>query len=107
VLLVPLIVAIGAGEKREDGASIRIARFFGDLSYPLYITHYPLIYIYTGWAVDNHVSAFEGTVVGAGVFVASVALAYGCLKLYDMPARRMLSTRLLERRSVRKCASAS
>jgi peptidoglycan/LPS O-acetylase OafA/YrhL len=107
VLLFPLIVAIGAGEKREDGASIRIARFFGDLSYPLYITHYPLIYIYTGWAIDHHVSAFEGTIVGAGVFVASVALAYGCLKLYDIPARRMLSTRLLERRSVPKAASAS
>jgi peptidoglycan/LPS O-acetylase OafA/YrhL len=97
VLLFPLIVAIGAGEKREDGASIRIARFFGDLSYPLYITHYPLIYIYTGWAIDNHVSSLEGTVVGAGVFVASVALAYGCLNLYDIPARRLLSTRLLHR----------
>lgn len=107
VLLFPLIVAIGAGEKREDGASIQIARFFGDLSYPLYITHYPLIYIYTGWAIDNHVSALEGAVVGAGVFVASVALAYACLKLYDIPARRMLSRWLLERRSERKVASAS
>jgi peptidoglycan/LPS O-acetylase OafA/YrhL len=34
---------------------VRIARFFGDLSYPLYITHYPLIYIYTGWVVDKKI----------------------------------------------------
>ncbi|RST29431.1 acyltransferase [Sphingomonas ginkgonis] len=98
ILLFPLIVAIGAGEKREEGASIRVARFFGDLSYPLYITHYPLIYIYTGWVVDRKVPGAEGALVGAGVFVASVALAYASLRLYDIPVRRMLSARLLARR---------
>jgi len=104
ILIFPLIVAIGAGEKRVDGPSIRVARFFGELSYPLYITHYPLIYIYTGWAVDNQVSATQGAVAGAGVFVASVALAWACLKFYDIPVRQMLSRGLLSRRPDRKSA---
>jgi peptidoglycan/LPS O-acetylase OafA/YrhL len=99
VLLFPLIVAIGAGEKAADGVSIRIARFFGDLSYPLYITHYPLIYIYTGWVVDRKVPASEGALVGAGVFVAAVAIAYACLKLYDEPVRRRLAARFLRPRA--------
>lgn len=97
ILLFPLIVAIGAGEKDVDGPSLRIARFFGDLSYPLYITHYPLIYIYTGWVVDKKIPAAQGALVGAGVFVAAVAIAWACLKLYDEPARRWLAGKLLRR----------
>lgn len=97
ILLFPLIVAIGAGEKRVDGPSVRVARFFGDLSYPLYITHYPLIYIYTGWVVDRAATPAQGALVGAGVFVAAVGLAYACLKLYDEPVRRWLSRRFLAR----------
>jgi peptidoglycan/LPS O-acetylase OafA/YrhL len=95
IVLFPLIVVIGAGEKDVDGPSVRIARFFGDLSYPLYITHYPLIYIYTGWVADKKVPAGPGALVGAGVFVAAVAIAYACLKLYDEPARRWLGGKLL------------
>ena len=97
IVLFPLIVAIGAGEKSVDGVSVRTARFFGDLSYPLYITHYPLIYIYTGWVVDKKVPAAQGALVGAGVFVAAVTIAYACLKLYDEPARRWLAGKLLGR----------
>jgi peptidoglycan/LPS O-acetylase OafA/YrhL len=97
IVLFPLIVAIGAGEKSVDGVSVRTARFFGDLSYPLYITHYPLIYIYTGWVVDKKIPAAQGALVGAGVFVGAVAIAYACLKLYDEPARRWLAGKLLVR----------
>lgn len=100
ILLFPLIVAIGAGEKdvakgNWDGPSVRIARFFGDLSYPLYITHYPLIYIYTGWVVDRKVGPAQGALVGAGVFVLAVAIAWACLKLYDQPVRRWLARKVL------------
>lgn len=95
ILLLPLIVAIGAGEKREEGRSIAVARFFGDLSYPLYITHYPLIYIYTGWVVDAKPTVATGVLVGAGVFALAVAIAWGCLKLYDEPVRRTLARRFL------------
>ncbi|PLR28544.1 acyltransferase [Caulobacter zeae] len=97
ILLFPLIVAIGAGEKDVDGPSLRIARFFGDLSYPLYITHYPLIYVYTAWVVDHKVPAAQGALVGVGVFAAAVAIAWACLKLYDEPARRWLAGKLLRR----------
>lgn len=97
ILLFPLIVCIGAGERRVDGASIRVARFFGDLSYPLYITHYPLIYIYTGWVVDRKVSGGQGAVVGAGLLVLAVAIAWAALRLYDEPVRRWLAGRVLSR----------
>ena len=97
ILVFPLIVAIGAGDKASGGVSVRIARFFGDLSYPLYITHYPLVYIYTGWVVDKHIPAAQGALVGIGVFVAAVTLAFAYLKLYDAPVRRWLSGRFIAR----------
>lgn len=99
IVLFPLIVAIGAGEKDVDGPSVRTARFFGDLSYPLYITHYPLIYAYTGWVVDKKPAPLQGALVGAGVFVAAVTIAWACLKLYDEPVRRWLAGKLLTRRT--------
>lgn len=99
ILLFPLIVAIGAGEQHADGPSVRIARFFGDLSYPLYITHYPLIYAYTGWVVDRKPTPALGALAGAGVLVAAVTIAWACLKLYDEPVRRWLAGKVLARRA--------
>jgi peptidoglycan/LPS O-acetylase OafA/YrhL len=99
IILFPIIVAMGAGEKRVDGPAIRIARFFGDLSYPLYITHYPLIYVYTGWVTLNygHISPMRGFAWGAVVFVSAISIAYASLKIYDEPVRRWLSRRMLRR----------
>ena len=97
IVLFPIIVMIGAGEKRVDGSSIRVARFFGDLSYPLYITHYPLIYIYTAWVIDKKIPPARGAAWGAVLLVAAVTIAYACLKLYDEPVRRWLSHRFMPR----------
>jgi peptidoglycan/LPS O-acetylase OafA/YrhL len=67
----------------------------GDISYPLYITHYPLIYIYTGWVVRDKVPAGRGAVAGVLLFITSITIAYTCLKLYDEPVRGWLSRRFL------------
>ncbi|WP_218018813.1 acyltransferase family protein [Novosphingobium rosa] len=98
ILIFPLVVAIGAGEKRVDGVSVSIARFFGELSFPLYITHYPLIYVYTEWAVDRHASPGQGVVWGMLLLAASVAIAYGSLVFYDRPVRRWLTARFTQNR---------
>jgi peptidoglycan/LPS O-acetylase OafA/YrhL len=95
VLIFPVIVAIGAGEKRVEGPSIRVARFFGDLSYPLYITHYPLVYIYTGWVVRNKPVGFQGVLPALLVAASAITIAFTSLKLYDEPVRRWLSRRSL------------
>lgn len=97
IFVFPIVVAVGAGEKRVEGLSIRVARFFGDLSFPLYITHYPLIYIYTGWVVRSHPTGAQGIVPALLVAVAAIAMAYASLKLYDEPVRRWLSKKFLQR----------
>ena len=48
ILVFPLIVYLGASGEMTGKAGARVCKFFGEISYPIYITHYPLIYIYTG-----------------------------------------------------------
>ncbi len=95
ILVFPLIVAIGAGEKAADGPVIRTARVFGALSFPLYITHFPMIYIYTAWVADSRPSPAGAAIVAAGVLIAALTIALLSLKFYDKPARRWLADRLL------------
>jgi peptidoglycan/LPS O-acetylase OafA/YrhL len=97
IVIFPLVVAIGAGQQQMGGVSLRIARFFGDLSYPLYITHYPLVYIYMAWIVTDKPSTNEAIVGGVAVAIGAIGIAYAALKLYDLPVRRWLGKRLLTR----------
>ncbi len=97
IVAFPVIVAMGAGGRVTGRFSMRLCKFFGDISYPLYITHYPLIYLYTAWVTRDKVPAAYGAVVGALMFVVSITIAYACLKLYDEPVREWLRRRFLEK----------
>lgn len=95
IFLFPLIVFIGASGEIKGQALNRIAKFLGDISYPIYITHYPLIYLYSGWVVDNKVPMSKAAPVCMLVFFLSIAIAYACLKIYDEPVRKWLKTKFM------------
>ncbi|MET0945187.1 MAG: acyltransferase [Flavobacterium sp.] len=100
ILVFPLIVAIGAGGEIKSAFSAKICKLLGDISYPIYITHYPLIYWYTAWVVDNKVEIKDGYGIGIGVLIASIVIAFLCLKLYDEPVRNWLQNKFQKRKSV-------
>ncbi|MDL2247321.1 acyltransferase [Bacteroides sp. OttesenSCG-928-J23] len=92
----PLIVFLGASGKTTDKYTVRICKFLGDISYPLYMVHYPFIYLYYAW-VKNENLTFAQSLPGAiALVVGSVLLAYACLKLYDEPVRKYLTKRFLK-----------
>ena len=95
ILLFPLIVSIGAGGNISGKYSIKTCRFLGDISYPIYITHYPLIYTYVAWVTNNKVPIEKGIFMGLLLFITSIVVAYACLKLYDEPVRNWLQKRFL------------
>jgi peptidoglycan/LPS O-acetylase OafA/YrhL len=95
IVLFPIIVAMGAGDRVAGPFSTKVCRFFGDISYPLYITHYPLIYVYTAWVTRNKIPAAQGAVWGVVLLLTAVTIAYACLKLYDEPVREWLRRRFL------------
>ncbi|OZI05864.1 acyltransferase [Siphonobacter sp. BAB-5385] len=94
-IVFPALVYLGASETTISQRMTRLCTFLGDLSYPLYMVHYPFIYLYFAW-VKNEKLTFEQSLPGAlALVVGSVILAYGCLKLYDERVRRYLTNRLL------------
>ncbi|MDQ6469677.1 acyltransferase [Flavobacterium sp. LHD-80] len=99
ILVFPLIVAIGAGGQIKSAFSAKICKLLGDISYPIYITHYPLIYWYTAWVVNNKVSLEDGFLPGIALLVASIVLAFVCLKLYDEPVRNWLQKKFQKKGS--------
>lgn len=99
VAVFPLIVWAGASGRTTDAATTRICNFLGDISYPLYVVHYPFIYLYYAWVKNNGLSFAESFWGAAAVVVGSIALAWLCLKLYDEPVRRRLTARFLKKRS--------
>ena len=95
ILVFPLIVSVGAGGEMRHTQSAKICKFLGDLSYPLYITHYPLIYIFTAWVVDNKIPLGpKGLLAGLLVVLTGIGLAFACLKLYDEPVRDWLKKKV-------------
>ena len=84
----PLVVAMGAGS--QGGG--RFCRFLGEISYPVYIMHFPLAYMQMAW-VKAHASApvAQHVAVNVSIFALAFAVAWAALKLYDIPARAWLA----------------
>ncbi len=91
LVVLPLIISCGAGSQPTSPKTLGLCRFLGEISYPLYITHLPLVYVQAAW-LSLHPTAPTSHVVvmSAGLFVAALGLAYACSRLYDIPLRRWL-----------------
>ena len=93
----PFIVWLGAcgicGEK-----TAKASKLLGEISYPLYIVHYPIMYIFYAWLIEkkyyNLHDSWETVLL---VVSSSILLAFLCLKLYDEPVRRWLSRKFIKR----------
>ena len=98
LIIFPLVVMMGAGSQLKGEKSQKICTFLGEISYPLYITHYPIMYMQMNWAWNNpQAPLYAHIVVAVSTFVLSVGLAYACLKLYDIPVRKWLTEKWLKR----------
>lgn len=97
LVLFPLTVAMGAGSKLQGRKSSAICLFLGRISYPLYLVHYPLVYLFFAWIDTHHdapVSVLAFTSVS--VVVLDILLAYAAMKLYDNPVRKWLKSKFMK-----------
>jgi peptidoglycan/LPS O-acetylase OafA/YrhL len=95
MLIFPSLVWLGASGVTSDKASTTVCKFLGDLSYPLYIVHYPVMYLFYAWLIKNQLYTLGDTwQVVACVYITNVVLAYVALKLYDEPIRKWLACKL-------------
>ena len=99
LLLFPVIVLAGAGSKTTDARSTAVCKWLGGISYPIYITHYPLIYMQMDWAVQHQdAPLWQHVAVALGVLVMAILIAWGLQKAYDEPVRKWLTEHWLKGR---------
>lgn len=95
IIVFPLIVYIGAGGVLKSETEKKICRFLGDLSYPLYMTHYVLVYFYVAWISDHKgITLLLALPQALLTFTGAVLLAYASLKWYDEPVRAWLRKKM-------------
>lgn len=96
----PLVVVAGASSSELSGRTAGICRFLGDISYPLYAVHYPVMYLFYSWLIDRQLYTFRETWwMSLAVFSVSVLLAFACMRLYDVPVRKWLGRYLVSQSS--------
>ena len=96
ILIFPMLVYSGASGSTAGRHSSKLYKFLGDISYPLYVVHYPFMYLFYSYLWSNGNLPFSQTWhVAVLLFVGNVVLAYVSLKLYDEPVRKLLTKRFL------------
>ncbi len=95
IIVFPLIVYLGASGVVRGQTEDRICKFLGNLSYPLYMTHYVLVYFYVAW-VSNHsgITLRQAWPHALLTFSGTIVLAYASSKLFDEPVRAWLRKKL-------------
>ncbi|MDA6071498.1 acyltransferase [Flavobacterium sp. AC] len=91
IVLFPLVVYIGASGSIKSAVSKRLCSFLGDISYPIYITHFPILYVYYAWVSNNNIQLENSLGVALAVLIFCIIISYVFLKLYDIPVRKWLS----------------
>jgi peptidoglycan/LPS O-acetylase OafA/YrhL len=93
IVYFPLLLAISAGAVPGPRAK-RLCEFSGNISYPLYMIHYPFIWIFMSY-VETHKPTLGImaiiTIVGT---LLLIGLSYLVLVFMDMPIRQFLKNRL-------------
>lgn len=98
-LVFPVLVWLGASGTTTDTFSTRVCKFLGDISFPLYIVHYPFMYLFYAWLIRTGQFSFGETwQVALCVYGWNLLVAFVCLKCYDKPVRKWLAARFINKR---------
>ena len=88
----PVLVMLGAGAK-TNAITHQLCKFSGDISYPLYMIHYPFIWLFMSYVEKYKPSLSEMTWVMITGTLLLILMAYLVLKYIDEPIRRGLKNR--------------
>jgi peptidoglycan/LPS O-acetylase OafA/YrhL len=106
MVVFPAVICMAASGHTGDTFSESVCNWLGNLSYPLYAVHYPVMYVFYAWLIRGGKYHFSEAAPQALLTVAvSLLLAFLCLKLYDEPVRKALSRRFIYNHSTRPMSS--
>lgn len=94
-VLCPLTVCLGVQGVEVSQRMKATYDFLGRLSYPLYLVHYPMVYLFFTWMDTHHDASFgKLAFVSSATFFLSLAIGYAAMCLWDEPVRKWLRKRV-------------
>ena len=91
LLVFPALIWLGASGATTDKISTATCNFLGAISYPLYVVHYPVMYLFYQWLIKEKIYTLgECWPVVLCVMGISLALAWFSLKFWETPIRKWL-----------------
>lgn len=91
----PLIVSLGAGSTLSNQMK-KFCSFSGNISYPLYMTHYAFIWIFGSWFTKTTPSATILTFVVIAGTLLLITFAWLVMKYYDEPVRKYFTKKRMQ-----------
>ncbi|MEX6688311.1 acyltransferase [Danxiaibacter flavus] len=96
IFYLPFLVALGAGATLRP-AFAKICRFSGEISYPLYMVHYPFIWIFMSYVEKYKPNIGQMTPIIITGTIAMILLAYIVMISIDIPVRKWLKNRMMKK----------
>ena len=91
----PLLIALGAGANLTKGFE-KLCTFFGKISYPLYTTHYAVLWMFGNYYSAHKPAAAQLALIIITSLIMLTAIAYLVMTIYDIPVRRYLTRKRLQ-----------
>jgi len=88
----PLLIALGAGASLS-GSLKKLCAFSGNISYPLYMTHYAVLWMFGNYYTSRHPVGLQLSLIIIGGVVFLVGAAYFVMVIYDIPLRKYLNNK--------------
>jgi peptidoglycan/LPS O-acetylase OafA/YrhL len=93
ILYLPLLVSLGAGATLRP-AFAKLCKSSGELSYPLYMVHYPFIWIFFSYLEKYKPTMSKMAVIIPVSTILLVAFAWAVFKFVDEPIRAYLKRKM-------------
>lgn len=91
----PLLVALGAGATLKTGLK-KTCIFFGKISYPLYMTHYAVLWMFGNYYASHKPGTLQLALIIVVGLILLIGAAYLVMLIYDIPVRKYLSNKRTE-----------
>jgi peptidoglycan/LPS O-acetylase OafA/YrhL len=86
----PLLISLGAGAVLSPGFK-KICIFSGNISYPLYMTHYAVLWMFGNYYTTHKPDTSQLVLIIVPAIIFLVGFAYLIMKVYDIPLRKYLN----------------
>ncbi len=86
----PLMIALGAGAVLTTGLE-KICVFLGKISYPLYMTHYAVLWMFGNYYASHKPGTVQLALIIIAALIMLVGAAYLVMVIYDIPVRKYLT----------------